>query len=315
LEKYSDNNHSLTQGDIIKRLESDYNMPCERKAIKHHIDALIDLGYDIVTPDNGGYYLRQRTLEDCELRLLLDSVLANRQIPKTQAAELMGKLRGMGSIYFGKRIRHLHSINDWTGHDINTLFYNIEIIDEAIEAERKIAFNYYTYGIDKKRHKRREEKYIFNPYQMTFNSGRYYLVGNVDKHDNLSNFRIDLIGEIEVLESPRKPQREVLKKDNSLRLADYDKERVYPFAGEPEPIEIRIENLIISDIIDYFGKEFSIKAESDAQSIIRIKTVANAFFYWALQYGRFLEVLEPQDLRKRVMQAIKEMRDKYEDEQ
>lgn len=35
------------------------------------------------------------------------------------------------------------------------LFYTIEIIDEAINKNKQISFNYSEYGIDKKRHPRK----------------------------------------------------------------------------------------------------------------------------------------------------------------
>lgn len=49
-------------------------------------------------------------------------------------------------------------------------------------------------------------EYIINPYTMVANGGKYYLICNYDKYDNLSHYRIDRISNIEILDTPRKPK-------------------------------------------------------------------------------------------------------------
>ena len=89
------------------------------------------------------------------------------------------------------------------------LFYTIEVLDEAIDKQRQVQFTYNVYGIDKKMHPKREEKYIVNPYQMAATNGRYYLICNYDKYDNISHYRIDRITDIEILPTSCKPKEEV----------------------------------------------------------------------------------------------------------
>ena len=36
-------------------------------------------------------------------------------------------------------------------------------------------------------------------------------------------------------------------------------------------------------------------------------------FYWALQYGPYVEILEPIDLRNRIAKAVRDMADKYKE--
>ena len=65
------------------------------------------------------------------------------------------------------------------------LFYTIDILDEAISQNKKVAFLYKSYGPDKKLHPKREAEYIVNPCKMAATNGRYYLICNYDKYDNL----------------------------------------------------------------------------------------------------------------------------------
>ena len=48
-----------------------------------------------------------------------------------------------------------------------------------------------------------------NPYQMVAANGRYYLIGNIDKYDNVTFYRIDRISAVEILEEPVKPMEEI----------------------------------------------------------------------------------------------------------
>ena len=39
----------------------------------------------------------------------------------------------------------------------------------------------------------------------------------------------------------------------------------------------------------------------------------SAMFYWALQYGPYVEVLEPESLRNKIAEAVAEMYQKYKE--
>ena len=73
LKEHSDYNHPLTQYDIAKRLENDYGIIIERKAISRNISLLKEAGIEIES-SRAGNYLVYRDFEDPELRLLIDGV-------------------------------------------------------------------------------------------------------------------------------------------------------------------------------------------------------------------------------------------------
>lgn len=59
---YSDENHLLSQSEIVRKINNIYGMICERKSIGSNIDSLIDFGYDIIKT-NSGSYLASREFE------------------------------------------------------------------------------------------------------------------------------------------------------------------------------------------------------------------------------------------------------------
>ena len=65
---------------------------------------------------------------------------------------------------------------------------------------------------------------------MAATNGRYYLICNYDKYDTLSNYRIDRITGIKMLDENRKPVREL--KEREINLPKHMAEHLYMFAGE-----------------------------------------------------------------------------------
>lgn len=70
----------------------------------------------------------------------------------------------------------------------------VDAVNEAINANKKIAFQYYQYNVRKeKKIKNDGDQYIFSPYYLVWNGDYYYMVGYSDKHKNIGSFRIDRI--------------------------------------------------------------------------------------------------------------------------
>lgn len=307
--EHTDENHKLLQKDIINILKSDYDMICDRKTIKQNIINLIDYGCDIV--NDNGWYLVERDFEDSEIRVLIDSVLYSKNISKSQAEKLIDKLKKLSNKYFKARVKHIYNIKDFQHTNNEQVFYNIDIIDEAIEKNKKIAFVYNEYKTDMKLHPKRHEKYIFNPYQIISNNGRYYLLGNYDKYEDLSHYRIDRITNIELLEEIRKPMNKVKGLEHGLDIPKHMKEHAYMFSGTESFVKIKADKIIFSEIIDWFGKDIRVYEEDEKYVKFRFKSNEMAAFYWAMQYAEYVEVLEPESIRNRVKETIIKMQERY----
>ncbi len=175
LEYYSDANHPLTQEEIIKKLYDDYGIEAERKAIGRNVALLQDMFERDATNKNAtaiviesskrkGAFLDKRLFEDSELRLLIDSVLASKHISERYSKDLIDKLSSLSNKYFKSNVKHVYSVKDWDKTENKALFWNIEIIDEAIEKSRQITFDYNKYRADKKLHI--SSSHTASPYQL-----------------------------------------------------------------------------------------------------------------------------------------------------
>ena len=320
LKKYSDMDHRLTQQDIVEILKKEYYMDVDRKTVKRNLMNLLDLdcGIDyteITRKDEKGnessictdWYM-MREFDDSELRLLIDSLLFSKHIPYSQCKTLIKKLKGLSNVYFDKKVKHICNLPEHQPEN-KELFYTIDILDDAISQNKKVAFTYNSYGVDKKLHPKREAEYIVNPYQMVATNGRYYLICNYDKYDNLANYRVDRITNIRMLNETAKPISKL--KEGELNLPKHMAEHLYMFSGESVRAKFKAKNYIIDQVIDWFGKDVEIVPENDEECTVSVTVNKEAFFHWALQYGMHIEVLAPQDMKQKVIDAIKEIGAKY----
>lgn len=309
LKKYSDCDHHLKQQDIIDLIKRDYDIDTERKAISINISRLVEFGYDIVRQN--GYYLRERDFDDSELRLLVDSILFSKNIPTSQAKDLIEKLQRLSSKYFSMKVKHVSNLNAMEHTSNKQFFYNIELLDEAIDKEVQVEFMYNKYGEDKKLHPRKNHKTLFNPYEIVASNGRYYVIGNVDKYDEVVYYRLDKITDITILETPVKSKRLVIGLENGFSLPKHMAEHIYMFNGETKRVSFKIDKSRFDDVVDWFGTDFKIRDSTDKYYLISVEVNINAMYYWALQYGAYVEIISPTELRNSLKETISKMNKKY----
>ncbi|MDR0854013.1 MAG: WYL domain-containing protein [Clostridiales Family XIII bacterium] len=328
LNKYSDADHRLSQKDIIDILKREYDISVDRKAVKRNLMDLIEFGCEIEYSEKSrksktgeeeliayDWYI-SHTFAESELRLLIDSLLFSKHIPYSQCKALIEKLKGLSSNYFSSHVKHIQNLPEGLPRNPE-LLYTIEILDEAISKKKQVSFNYTTYGTDKKKHKKAYSDgniidYVINPYQMVATNGRYYLICNTDKYDDLGNYRVDRINNIKLLDATAKSIKKVKGTENGFDLPKHMAEHVYMFSGDSIRVTFRAGKTIVDDVIDWFGTDFVIKERKDDKIDVTVKVNEMAMFCWALQYVPFgVEIITPKSLRDKVTNSLSEALEKY----
>ncbi len=309
LQKYSDEDHALTQQEIIRLLQQNYAMECDRRSVKNNILSLQEMGYDISMEK--GYRLMSRDFDDSELRILIDSVLFSRSISTKQAKGLIEKLRNHASNFFNAKVSHVCNLPDLPRTANKQAMYALDAINDAISAKKKISFIYNEMGTDFKLHPKREEPYIVNPYQIVANNGRFYIIGNYDKYDNVIHFRIDKMTDVRILDAKAKPMKQIPELKDGLNLPKHMAEHMYMFSGESIPVKLETTEDMMQELVDWFGNDFRVEKIGGGKIRARITCNAKAMRFWALQYGPYVEVLEPKELREQISEDIHAMEKKY----
>lgn len=332
VKKYTDENHRLSQKDIVDILDNEYDMKVDRKTVKRSLMNLIEVGYNIEYSETlrmfknkqgkeeesyilSDFYLN-RDFSDGELRLLIDSLLFSSHIPYSQCKQLVEKLEGLSNIYFRSRVKHIRNLPENLPTN-SELFLTIETLDEAISKECQVSFTYNYYDIDKKLHPRKNSEgevreYIINPYQIVATNGRYYLVCNYDKYDDVSHYRLDRITNIKLLDAPVKPKRCVKGLENGLDLPKHLAEHLYMFAGESVSVDFIAKRYIVNDVIDWFGKDITFSNPTDDEVTVTVKVNPTAMKMWALKYSRYIKIVSPQSLVDEIKEDIDFAKKNYE---
>ena len=308
LEKHSDSEHPIKHDKIVELLKNEYGLVVERKAIGRNISLLNEAGFEIETTKKGSY-LAERTFEDSELRLLIDGVLSSGYITAKHSKDLIEKLCSQSNRYFRPRVKNIYSVNDWNKTDNISVFYTIEIVDEAIECGRQVRFEYNKYGADKQMH--RTSRQIVSPYQMILHNQRYYLMGYSERWKEMRYYRMDRITNIQPSDEPQTPLRSIKGFESGIDYKRFSQGMPYMFADELQTVEFIADGWVIDQIVDWFGKEIHIEERADERFLVRVKASINAMEYWSMQYMNAVEILSPLELRERIKKNVQTANEKY----
>lgn len=302
LKEYSDCDNILKMKEIIEKMKYIYGLSVDRRTVYSSVAVLFEMGYDISIPEeNGvGYYLDSRDFDSSEVRLLMDSVYSNPCISHVHSGQLIKKIQKLLPQAKRRMYSNLTVISSGRKTDNKEVFHNIDYLDEAINVKRKVEFTYLKYDFDKRLKPRRTEKYIVSPYAMAAANDRYYLLCKCDSHMSaVSQFRIDKIKDIEILDRPCVP----CPKDFSP--SKYSDQAIFMYGGEVGRAVIKCDNCMLDQVIDRFGTDIKIEKNNDNTFTLTVTGSLEGLGYWAKHYIDVCEVIEPQAMRDKVIGLIK----------
>lgn len=309
LEDETDKEHPYTQAQIIKRLAEKYDITVERKAVGRNLSLLKEAGFGIESTKAGSFF-DDRTFEQSELRLLVDSILCSRYINKKHSEDLIEKIVALGGKNFKSHVKHIYSVGKWSKSDNIEFFYNIEIADEAIERAKQITFHYNKF--DETARLKKTYRQIVSPYQMILHNQRYYLMAYNEYWKNMAFYRMDKITDVEILDKLQTPIKSVPGYKNGIDYKDLATSRPYLYADKAEKIVVACDKALMDDVVDWFGNGVSVRKGNEGQIVVTLYASKDAMLYWALQYGKRAKVLEPEDLVQKIKHTLEDVLKSYE---
>ena len=304
LYEQTDEDHYLTIAQIIEQLERDYGISTSRGTVGDDIKALQELGVEIVVEPSTQkrFYLIGRRFDLPELKTLIDAIESARFIPKEKSATLVEKLGSLTSRYNTEKLVRNVDVENRIKSDNEKIYYIMEALNDAINAQKKVTFQYFTYNVKKEQKLKHDGcVYILSPYKLIWNGDYYYVVGFSEKHGGIGSFRLDRI--------VRQPQ--ILDEDSVQPPEDFDL-NVYlnsmfrMYNGERKQIELVCDNSTMDAIIDKFGKDVTVYA-NDMQSFKAVVTTSlgNVFYSWIFGFGGKVAIKSPQDVRAQYCEMVR----------
>lgn len=317
--KETDEKHPLTANQIGEKLQ-DMGIQAERKSICRDINLLSEEGFDIILHDDNkrGYFMGNRYFEEWEVKILVDAVISSRFLSERHAKIIRDKLLAHLSPSNREFIKSITPFEAKTHHEDIRVKLFIDHIMQAIKDNKKIAIDYTTRNINLERCLRREEKYILNPYALVWDNNLYYLICNTDKYDNLSYYRLDRMENLDILKDNRKPLRQILGDSPEAKLRDFVETSINRRGGDPIRITVEVPETMVDDLYDVFGANIVIipKKTKDDVEERRCEVTFSApdndgLYYWLLQRGANLKVMEPKTVRNKLIERVKELNELY----
>ena len=314
LEEYSDEDHFLTQQDIIDKVDELYGIELERKSVAFSISLLQELDYDINKSPRGGYALLSRDFDNSEIRFITDALFSSKCLNGKQAADLSKKLNSCLSKYQRKDYNFIYKSNEINRSENKEVFYTLELIEEAKRRGKRISFQYLTFDENGKPITKRDGfRYIVSPYYSANSSGRYFLICNYrEKYRAITWFRIDYMINPKIEDEwPIKPL-ESLEVMKNFDIATYLNDNIYLLDGDVIKATFRIDwPNAVQYIVDWFGKNARVYKKDDLL-YADIKCNESALFYWYMQYSETFTIVSPQSLIDRAKTEAERILKKYE---
>lgn len=84
--------------------------------------------------------------------------------------------------------------------------------------------------------------------------------------------------------------------ENGLDLPKHLVEHLYMFAGESVAVKFIAKMYIVTDVIDWFGKDIKFSDATDDEVTVTVKVNPIAMKMWALKYSKHIKAIFPQSL-------------------
>ena len=309
LKENSHQDHPVRAAELLSMLERQHNIVCDRKTVYSDIAALQDYGVDIVSipGKNGGYYIASRNFETPELKLLIDAVQSSRFLTEKKSRELIEKLCRECSIHDAQLMRRDVLVSGRVKSMNETIYYNVDAIQEAIGANRQITFRYFDWGIDGKR-RYREKNYQASPYGLCQDNENCYLLALSPRH-GVTSYRVDRMTDIQPIEEPRVPCPELTGKN----LTAHANRLFQMFSGDATTVKMRFHRTLTNVVMDRFGRNTMLIPDGEDHFVFTVNVaVSPMFLSWVIGFGSKAKILHPQSVIDECRKLCLEAMEQYE---
>ncbi len=311
LYKYTDETHSITTQELIEKLEA-YGIKAERKSIYADFAALDDFGLSVEKSTKDGkvsYFLADKVFELPELKLLVDIVQSAKFITEKKSNSLIKKIEQFSSRYESNLLQRQVFVADRVKTMNESIYYNIDALYQAMNANKKISFSYYTWNVDKTLKPRRNgDRYTVSPWALTWDDENYYLIAYDGEEKKEKFFRVDKMKDIASLDE----SREGAKAYEKFNLAKFSKKTFGMFGGESKKVTLEVDNSMVGVIFDRFGLDIPvIKVDENTVRTIVEASVSRQFISWIISLGEGVKIVEPQSVLDAMQEEIKRLSQTY----
>ncbi len=311
LKEFTDEEHGISMSEIISQLEQ-REIHAERKSIYSDITLLNDNGYEIEKSKEKGnvnYCLLNRDFELPELKLLVDAVQASKFISEKKSNELIKKIEALASKYQARALQRQVYVANRVKTNYESVYYNIDDINQAINSNSRISFDYFEWTLEKTMELRENgKKSAISPWALMWDDENYYMVAFDGESETIKHYRVDKMRRITLENIPRDGKENFEKFD----MAVYAKKVFNMFTGNEQVVKLEFKRRMIGVVMDRFGKDVMIMPGEGDTFVVNVKvSVSNMFFGWIIGLGDGVKILGPDPVLEQFRKEMERIRDQY----
>lgn len=303
----TDDAHRLTMPEIIAELEK-HDITAERKSIYADIEALRELGVDIIGEQKGKtyyYYVGSRQFELAELKLLVDAIQSSKFITEKKSRELIKKLEALTSLHEGKQLQRQVYVAGRVKTMNEHIYYSVDEIHNAISDNKQLQFQYFQWN-DKKGMELRKGGafYQVSPWALCWEEENYYMLAYDGAAGRIKHYRVDKMLNASVVDTAREGREQF----EQIDLAGYGERYFSMFDAEVERVKLKCKRTFANVIIDRFGKDITL-VPLDEEHFYFYATVAvsDLFLGWVFSMRKHVQIIGPEHVVEKVKMAATEM--------
>ena len=300
LRQYPDQEHLISMPELQAILESD-GFPSNRRTVYRAIETLREYNYDIRYEFHkfySGYYLVPY-FNEAEHFILSDYPNQQTTLSSKEISTIQTKLQHLASPYHNlKHTQGIHASNQ-------EILSNIKLILHAIKHSYQISFYYFDYTISKeKKYRKNKKRYILTPYAVTSYEGKYYCVLYSEKYQSFTNYRIDKMETVRLIDQP--------VETIAFNLEEHLQTSMKMYTGKAETITIKCVTDMASIILDEFGNQMIISEVNDEYFTLSLKTaITPTLLSWLLLFYDRVTVIQPAKLKEKLLTIANKVIDTY----
>ena len=307
LQKNSNEDRLVTAQELIRVLDQK-GIRCDRKTVYSDIAALQDYGVDIVSVPgkNGGYYIASRIFELPELKLLIDAVQSSKYLTQKKSRELIEKLCMQCNEQDASLMKRSVLVSGRVKSMNETIYYNVDAIQDAISQNKQITFRYFDWGMDRRRHYR-EKEYVASPYGLCQDNENCYLLAFSPRH-GVTSYRVDRMADIKLLNDLRIPCPELTGKN----LTDHANRLFQMYSGDAADVKMRFHRSLINVVIDRFGRDILLIPDGEDHFVFTARVaISPIFLSWVIGFGQKATIIHPQSVIDQCRTLCQEAMNQY----
>lgn len=293
LRQHTDEQNPMTTAAICDAMV-DMGIPCDRRIVTQDVANLNALGYEIMSIMLGhekAYYVADRNFSIPELKILIDAVQAASFITEKKSRELTDKIAALAGSHRAEVLKRNMVCFNTRKHSNEKILYTIDTLEEAILTQRKVIFLYFDLDENAQRvYRRGGHHYVVEPIALVFNEDNYYLTCYSSRHDSTSNYRVDRMDGVKIIEEPC-GQKALALRD---QVAAYTEQAFKMFSGVQEDVVLEFDRGIIGAVYDKFGERVNMMPSGENKIVATVKVrISPTFWGWVFQFGRQMRILSP----------------------